>query len=220
MSSTEHPYSPSHPPCVVQYALEDSIMETRYVFERIPHPDNGTPRENSRPTDESGKTLGIGSWLTEGNVKVRPEHFERVKVARAFVNDPTDRLYLAVHLWAQVLPTLITPDQKRPARIDVSEAQLVEELRDRHGVGRLTDVRPAMELLETARLAERTSAAGDWLVAWEQPRGTADSHDLARLLAQKACNPPGSGPVERLATRRTEDPPPVEQLRLDMSVQT
>lgn len=215
LNDPDHRYSPARSPCVVQYALEDSILNTRYVFERVPHPENGAPREDTRLADDQGRTLGIGSWLIEDNVKVSPELFERVKVGRAFMNDPIDRLYMAVHLWSQVLPTLASPDQKRPARLNVSEGQLAAELRERHGIGRTIDVRAAMELLETARLAESTSVTGDWVVAWEQPRGAADSHDLARLLAQKVCNPPRSGPIERLGTRRTEEPPPAQQLRLD-----
>lgn len=214
MKDDGHPYSPSHPPCIVQYALEDDLSNTRYVFELIPYPDNGTPREHSRPVDERGRIIGIGSWLTESNIKVRPEHFEAVKVERAFMNDPINPLYMAVHLWTQVFPELAAGDEKRPARIDVSEGDLAELLRDRYGLGRVADVHAAMSLLERAKFAQTRDFEGGWTVAWEQPRSSADSHNLASDLAERVCNPPTAGPLGRLGVRESDPPPGGEQLRL------
>ena len=54
----------------------------------------------------------------------------------------------------------------------------------------------ALELLQTAKLADRT--ADGWLVAWEELRVPGEK-DLAHALATRACRPPSRSASRRLA---------------------
>lgn len=68
-----HPYSPARPPVVVQYAREAD----RYIFQRIPAPENGALRD-------SGRSPSVGTFLSTDGLAVPPDRFAAVKAARAF----------------------------------------------------------------------------------------------------------------------------------------
>jgi hypothetical protein len=105
------PYKPSVAPCVVQFAFD----EDRYIFQRLLEPRNGTLRDGERAD-------GLGRWFEEnGDVKARPARFSDIKAARAFINDPADRLYLATHLWSKTFPTA-AGDVPRPVRLELRAA--------------------------------------------------------------------------------------------------
>jgi hypothetical protein len=125
------------------------------------------------------------------------------------MNDPVDALYLATHLWAKTFPTMAA-DDRRPVRLELKPVEVAAELRDKYGGVRSGDVQRALDLLKTARLAERT--AEGWVVAWEELRVTGE-RDLAYALATRSCRPPGRTALakldaaERAAATRPEPPP-------------
>lgn len=198
-ANPKHPYKPSVAPCVVQFAFD----EDRYIFQRLLEPRNGTLRDGDRPD-------GLGRWFDEnGDFKAKPRRFSDIKAARAFINDPVDQLYLAVHLWAKTFPTM-AEDAPRPVRLDVRASVLAAELRDRFGGVRAADVERALELLKTAKLADQTTDG--WVIAWEELRVPGEK-DLAHALATRACRPPSRSASSRLeaaaeaeAARPTQPP--------------
>jgi hypothetical protein len=197
----EHPYSPGTLPCVVQFGFD----EGRYIFQRLPDPRNGMPRDGDRPD-------GLAGWFTRnGDFRAQPKRFASFKAARAFMNDPMDALYLATHLWAKTFPTGAgAAGAGHPVRVAVRPADLATELRAQHGGVRTGDVERALGLLATAKLAELTPDG--WVVAWEELRSPGE-HDLAQTLARRACRPPARGPIARLeaaaqAAATAPEPPP------------
>ncbi len=195
----DHPYKPSVAPCVVQFAFD----EDRYIFQRLLEPRNGTLRDGDRAD-------GLGRWFDEnGDFKARPSRFSDIKAARAFINDAADRLYLATHLWAKTFPTLVG-HAPRPVRLEVQSADLAAELRDKFGGVLASDVDGALELLQTAKLADRTNDG--WVVAWEELRVPGEK-ELAHALATRACRPPSRSASSRLdaaahAEAAKPSPPP------------
>lgn len=198
-AATAHWYKPSTPPCVVQFAFD----EDRYIFQRLLEPSNGVLREGDRED-------GLGRWFEEnGDFKARPSRFSDIKAARAFMNDPVDVLYLATHLWAKTFPTMAA-DSRRPVRLELEAADVAAELRDKYGRVRSGDVERALDLLKTAKLADRTPEG--WVVAWEELRVTGE-RDLANTLATRSCRPPGRGALAKLeaaerASATAPEPPP------------
>jgi hypothetical protein len=180
-----HPYKPSVAPCVAQFAFD----EDRYIFQRLLDERNGRLRDGDRAD-------GLGRWFEEnGDFKARPSRFSDIKAARAFMNDPADALYLATHLWAKTFPTA-AGDSARPVRLEVRSADLAAELRSRFGGVLRSDVESALDLLRTAKLADRTSDG--WVIAWEELRVPGEK-DLAHALATRACRPPSRTASSRLA---------------------
>lgn len=180
----DHAYKPSVAPCVVQFAFD----EDRYIFQRLLERRNGTLRDGDRAD-------GLGRWFEEnGDFKARPSRFSDIKAARAFINDPVDRLYLATHLWAKTFPT-IAGDTARPVRLEIRSADLATDLRERFGGVRASDVEGALELLGTGKLADRISDG--WVVAWEELRVPGEK-ELAHALATRACRPPSRSASSRL----------------------
>jgi hypothetical protein len=86
-------------------------------------------------------------------------------------------------------------DTPRPVRLEVRAADLAAELRDRYGGVLTPDVERALELLKTAKLADRTPDG--WIVAWEELRVPGEK-DLAHALAARACRPPSRSATSRL----------------------
>src|SRR5205807_6965896 len=82
----------------------------------------------------------------------------------------------------------------RPVRLEVGDVDLAADLRDKFGGVVAGDVECALELLKTAKLAERT--ADGWVVAWEELRVPGEK-DLAHALATRACRPPSRGALTR-----------------------
>lgn len=190
LDDPDHSYKPDSAPIIVQFGFD----EGRYLFQRIQHPRNGLPRDNARPD-------GLGRWFTEnGDFRTRPERFAHIKATRAFVNDGIEDLYLAVHLWTKTLPTLVGGESvERPVLVTVRPDEMAQNLRRDYGRVRADDVRRALALLERARLAE-PDGTGNWTVGWEELTGR--EPDLARLLAERVCAPPRTGPIGRIRRRQ------------------
>lgn len=202
----EHWYEPTAPPTIVQFGFD----EGRYLFQHFPDEHNGLPRDGERPD-------GLGNWFTtNGDFRAKPERFAAIKAARAFMNDPVDKLYLATQLWAKTFATAAgaavgplsaaaggagrvsggTGGGSRLVRVNVDPVRVAAEFREQYGVVRRGDVERALKLLETAKLADRT---GDgWVVAWQELRSGTE-RNLPRIIAQRACKPPSSpGALARL----------------------
>lgn len=189
-----HPFKPSVPPCIVQFAFD----EDRYVFQRLLEPTNGTLRDSHRAT-------GLGRWFEEnGDINVQPRRFSHIKADRAFMNDQADALYLATHLWAKVFPVM-AKDNPRPVRLDVRAADLAAYLRTNYGGVVAPDVERALEFLRTAKLADRSPEG--WVVAWEEIR-VSGHRDLSRTLATRACQPPRRSASRRLKAVKNSPPNP------------
>jgi hypothetical protein len=183
----EHFYKPSVAPIVVQFGFD----EDRYTLQRLLDPENGNFRDDGRPQDAR-----LSEWF-KGSVFVRPERFREIKAQRAFVNDPIEPVYLATHLWAKTFATLAADvDGPLPKRIEVMPVELAARLRDDHGFVRKSDVDKALGLLRLARLAEPIPNTGAWTVAWDELRPR--HKDAARLIAERACRQPSTGPVTKL----------------------
>lgn len=198
LSNEGHFFKPSCAPCIVQFGFD----QDRYTFQRLLAAGNGVLREPGRPD-------GLGAWFAVGNVNLKPDTFIDIKSQRAFVNDAMSPLYLAVHLWAKTFSAMAA-GAPAPVRLDVTAREIAAGLRAQGGGVRARDVQRALELLGTARLAER--APSGWVVAWEELR-TRDTKDLARTLATRACRPPSRGVADRLregerAAARARDRPP------------
>lgn len=184
-ANPDHPYKPSVAPCVAQFAFD----EGRYIFQRLLEPRNGRLRDGQRAD-------GLGRWFEEnGDFKARPGRFSDIKANRAFINDSADPLYMATHLWAKSFPTMAA-EAPRPVRLDVCAADLAADLRQKFGGVVAADIDGALELLRTAKLADRT--AEGWIVAWEELRVPGEK-DLAHALATRACRPPSRTAIRRLA---------------------
>jgi hypothetical protein len=195
----DHPYKPSRPPVIVQYARSGG----KYTFQRLPDPSNGTVRD-------TGRTKSVGAYVTKDSLGVSAAQFAHVKSAKAFVNDQMDPLYLATHLWSKTLPTLVG----RPTEeaFTVTEAELAEVLRKHHRHGRAKDVRHALALLDRAGLAAQGETKGEWKIAWRQ-LNTSKGRDLHQTIAARAA---GTSKAARAIPARRPPEPPVEQMTLEL----
>jgi hypothetical protein len=186
MAAPGHWYKPSVPPCVVQFGFDGA----KWVFQRYADPANGTLREENRAD-------GISKWFPNTSINVRPERFAEIKAARAFMNDSVDSLYLATHLWSKSFATMASEhDTDLPLLLETTVDELGSDLRTKYGHISNDDVRRALELLATAKLAEGT-AEGTWYVAWDRLYGVGE-RELERVLASRACRPPATTRLRRL----------------------
>ncbi|NUT51675.1 MAG: hypothetical protein HOV94_30920 [Saccharothrix sp.] len=170
MKDPNHFYKPSRSPVIVQYARESEL----YIFQRIPHIDNGRLYGGERSPN-------IGGYL-DRDLKVGAHRFVKVKAARALINDQADSLYLATHLWAKTWPTLYgvgTSD------IIIDPAKTAEALRKQYGIGRIRDVKRALDLLEEAGLAAKT--VGDQWVISRKLLGRRGQRETHSIIAHRAC---------------------------------
>jgi hypothetical protein len=198
-----HPYSPSAPPIIVQFALDQD--PERYVFQRRQDPGNGTFRDEGR--DDGAR---LSQWFGRSDVKVRPEHFREIKASRAFVNDPVPSLYLATFLWAKTFADRAAAiGEGRPVPLAVIPGTLAAQVREEYGLVRTTDAEKALALLGRGRLAERS---GDgWVVYWtELPRGPAE-RDLAETLARRSVRPPRRSTADLYREATGAEPPEAPQ---------
>jgi len=198
-----HWYSPSVPPCIVQFGLDQG----RWVFQRPPDPSNGRLREGSR-------VAGINGWLDMNSIKVKPERFADMKAARPFINDSVDSLYLATLLWSKTFATVASAQQgPAPTLLSITLDEIVTDLQAKYGHVKSEEVRRAMELLKTARLAE-VSPDGTWQVAWEKLHSPRE-RELERIIARRACDPPASSrPAAVLKQLRGRRGVSTDQLKL------
>jgi len=195
----DHPYKPSRPPVIVQYARNGG----KYTFQRLPDPSNGTVRDQ-------GRTKSVGAYVTTESLGVAAAKFAHVKAARAFVNDQMDPLYLATHLWSKTFPTMFgrpTDDAHT-----VTEAQLAEVLRKQYRHGKAKDVGHALALLDKAGLAAQGETKGEWKIPWRQVN-TTNGRDVHQTIAARAAGT--SKAARAIATRRPPEPP-IEQMTLDL----
>jgi hypothetical protein len=203
MNAPGHWYKPSAPPCIVQFSLDLG----RWVFQRPPDPSNGKLREGSR-------VAGVNGWLDMNSIKVKPERFVDVKAARPFINDSVDSLYLATLLWSKTFATAASAQEgPTPRLISTSIDEIVADLHAKYGGVKSDEVRKAMDLLQTAKLAE-ASRDGTWLVAWEKLHSSRE-RELERILARRACDPPsGSRPAAVRRQIRSRGEETLDQLQL------
>lgn len=199
LADPDHPYKPSRPPIIVQYARNGG----RYTFQRLPDPDNGTVRDQ-------GREKSVGHYVTTESLGVPADRFAHVKAARAFVNDQMDPLYLATHLWAKTLPTML--GKPTDDAVVVTDADLAQALQDQYGHGRVKDVRHALALLDRAGLAAEGDAKGEWKIPWKQP-ATTRGRDLHQTIAARAA---GTSKAARAIPARKPPEPPIEQLSLEL----
>ncbi len=194
-----HPYKPSRPPVIVQYARNSG----KYTFQRLPDPANGTVRDK-------GRAKSVGAYVTKESLGVDAARFARVKAAKVFTNDQMDPLYLATHLWSKAFPTLFG----RPTEevFTVTEAHLAEGLREHYRHGKVKDIRHALGLLDKAGLAAQGDAKGEWKIPWRQ-LNTGKGRDLHQTIAARAAGT--SKAVRAIPARRTPEPP-VEQMTFDL----
>lgn len=187
------------PPIIVQYAREGG----KYTFQRLPDGANGTVRDGARKKS-------VGQYLSVEGLGVPAAKFAHVKAARAFVNDQMDPLYLATHLWAKTLPTMLGRPTGDP--FTVNEAELADNLRAQYGHGKGKEVRYALTLLDRAGLAAEGDTRGEWKIAWRQPHLTR-GRDLHQTIAARAA---GTSKGARAIPTRRKPEPPAEQLALDL----
>lgn len=169
-----HSYSPSKPPCIVQY----SRTHDRYAFARIPHPANGSL--------SSGLAVcQIGTYL-EDDLNIKPERFVDIKTERAFMNDAAVPLYLATYLYVRIWPMMFGgggSDER------TSSQEVARELQRSYGYGRAKKVTTALQLLEEAGLA-RSQRDGTWTVKRKLlgVRGDRETHEKILELMESTPN--------------------------------
>ena len=195
----DHPYKPSRPPVIVQYARNGG----RYTFQRLPDPSNGVIRDD-------GREKSVGTYVTKEGLAVPAGHFAHVKAARVFCNDPIDELYLATHFWSKAFPTLFGRPAGHPCT--VTEAQLSAMLRQQYGHGKTHDVRRALALLDRAGLAAPGDRKGEWGIPWRQ-LAASKGRDLHQTIAARAA---GTSTAARAIPARQPPAAPTEQMTLDL----
>jgi hypothetical protein len=187
-----HPYKSGAPPVIVQFTFSND----RYTFQRRPDGANGQFRDEGAPSDAQLSS----AWFGTDDVKVKPERFREIKVARAFVNDPISTLYLATFLWAKTFAVLAaSATTSTPAVLEVTAAGLAEDLRRQHGQVRARDVEAALELLGRGKLAERTPTG--WVIYWTELHRSGTDRDLADVLARRSVRPPRRSVAQNAAAR-------------------
>lgn len=194
-----HPYKPSRPPVIVQYARDGG----KYTFQRLPDPANGTIRDQ-------GRAKSVGQYVSRESLGVPAGHFAHVKANRVFVNDPVDPLYLATHLWSKTLPSMI--GKPTEDAVTVTEADLAKVLRDHYKHGRVQDVQQALKLLDCAGLAAEGDAKGEWKIPWRQLT-TRGGRDIHQTIAARAAR---TSKAARAIPGRKPPEPPIEQLALEL----
>ena len=187
LEHVDHPYNPSHPPCIIQYVPQPD----KYVFQR--RPDNG----NGHLRDE-GRDPALGAWLARGDFKPPAGGFAHVKAQRPFMNDPVAPLYLACQLWTKVFPTLTadTPPVGDYKPLIMTVDELADEISTLYGRVAKSALRSAMEILVRSRCAERLDV-DRWRVAWGD-LAHAGGEEVGEVLARRTENPPAKGPIKRL----------------------
>ena len=179
MGDPNHPYKPSAAPCAVSFGFDQG----KWVFDRSSHPLNGRLREKSRQ--------GIQTWFDKESIRSKPSRFAPIKTSRAFINDSVDTLYLATRLWANTFANMASKiTTPPPALLTVGTEEITADVLAKFGRVRINDVRRAMEMLATARLA--AALPGDtWQVLWEKLLSP-EERELERIIARRACNPPST----------------------------
>jgi len=192
IADEDHPYSPSRFPSVFAWSFE--ATKTRYVFTLAGGQQNHRPRGHER--DPS-----LESWMSSATsydtLIGLPRHFQEIKVASRFMNDPTPALYMAMLLWGTVLPSMSGGE----GDVATSAADLAERLRHDYGRGKTAEVAQALELLRVAGLATREGDDG-WVIA-HQPINRHED-DLAATLIDRYKSRP-SGPVTFAAKERARN---------------
>lgn len=182
-----HPYKPSHPPCIIQYVAQPD----KYVFQRRPDSGNGELREGDRDP-------ALGAWLARGDFKPPADGFAHVKAQRPFMNDPVAPLYLACQLWTKVFPTLTAGSSPvgdyKPLTFTVDE--LAAEVNAMYGHVGKTALRNAMAILVASRCAEALGV-DRWRIAWGD-LAHRSGNEVGEVLARRTQKPPAKGPIRRL----------------------
>lgn len=198
IADSDHPYKPSAPPLIASFDLSANENPHRYVISKLPYPENGHLREGHRQP-------AMGKRLEERNLISSAELFTPTKVARIFMNDPIDTLYLATHLWFRLFSEISPTHSSTPNPMYLTTAQITEMLQERYDRGSRTDVEKAMRHLQQARLCDLEPDGKTWLIAWHQLRNAPGQHDAAARIASRIAKPPSKGAVLRVRESRVEE---------------
>ena len=139
------------------------------------------------------------------NLRIQASRFVATKSRRGFINDPINPLYLATHLMARTWPTQFGGGQED---ITVTEQATADLLQEQYGVGGVTVVRQALDLLDRAGLAAR-QGEGTWTVS-RKLLGRSGDRDVHKHIAHKATTKAPPRLVPRRAARKP--PPPQDML--------
>ncbi len=173
----QHPFALQHPLIVLGWSFDADMA--KYAFGLVAG--NDRPRGHGRPTSLEG-------WMSDprqyDTLTGRAAHFDKIKTQRRLMNDQVPPVYLAALLWNDVFGAL----SGGQGDIDVSSADLARRMRARWGRGRAVEVDPALDLLVTAKLAERTPTG--WRVG-HRPLGERGEDFLEQLLARLEGKPRG-----------------------------
>ncbi len=117
------------------------------------------------------------------------------------MNDSVDGLYLATHLWSKTLANMVNRQGAAlPILLHVKLDELRDDLRSRFGHIRREDVKRALDLLVTAKLAQRDRDS--WYIAWDRLFAVGE-RVLERIIARRVCRPPATSRVGQLRSHRT-----------------
>lgn len=164
MNNAEHPYAPNNPPVIVGMMRDASRL--LFVHNRaepagaITHPE-------------------LAKFFVQ-KFKALADFYRDTKVARPFMNDPIDDLYLAARLWA-VLPELAAPETREVATtIDEISSRMTKHFER----GAKNDIKRALALLSEARLVTVKGNA----VTQRRPRlSKVDRQAVHSMVARRAC---------------------------------
>ena len=195
IADSTHSYKPPRPPCIVQFARQ---ANSGYNFQRHLGPANGTLHPGSRKTH-------IGSYL-DGDFHPTAHKWIKVKVARPFINDPAQKLYLATRLTMQTWNDIYGPGS---TEIEVIPADVAEHLRAHYGIGRVKEVKAALELLYRAGLAAPSQDGKTWIVSRARLRRQGEK-DVHRIIAGLLSSNNRRAPSRPRITR--QPPPPMDTL--------
>ena len=194
IANPDHPYTPLHPPCIVQFARQ---ANSGYTFQRHLGPLNGA-------LDPGERSLNIGDYL-DGDFHPTADRWITVKIDRPFINDPVQKLYLATHLMMRTWNDLYGAGSDD---VHATPVEVAQHLQKHYGVGRVSDVRGALDLLDRAGLAAPSADGRTWTVTRSRLRRQ-NEKDVHRVIAG-LLDGKGKRTVPRPRTR--QPPPPMDTL--------
>ena len=168
IADPEHSYAPPRAPCIVQFARQTS---SGYNFQRHLGPANGTLNPGARQPH-------IGAYL-DRDFHPTANRWIEVKVANPFINDPVQSLYLATRVQMQTWNDMYGPGT---SDVDVDPADVAQHLLRHYGVGRVSDVRSALQLLSRAGLAATSDGGRTWTISRSRLRRQ-NERDVHRVIA-------------------------------------
>ena len=157
----------SEPVVVLSFVRTDANRVTQWIFKR--------PTQMRDISFRDGALLGEKSLhhkmtVTLEGQKVPPKYWRDMKIRYPFCNDSPPALYIACVLWEKVFSAMLTDDDYVRYRVErlahlplrVTPQSVQNACKDQLDIDvRMAWIRNALELLEQARLAERTAKRKD-----------------------------------------------------------